>query len=52
MVTGVQTCALPIYQWLADAHPVTREQLAEHLTDLAWGGLSSAWPAQPSEEGP
>ena len=39
-------------QWLSDAHPVTREQLAVHLTDLAWGGLSSAWPAQPTEEGP
>jgi AcrR family transcriptional regulator len=37
-------------QWLTTADPMTRQQLAEHLTDLAWGGLSSAWPATPSPE--
>jgi hypothetical protein len=38
-------------QWLAAADPMPRERLAEHLTDLAWGGLSSAWPtATPSSE--
>jgi AcrR family transcriptional regulator len=37
-------------RWLADADPMARGQLAEHLTDLAWGGLSSAWPAQPTQE--
>lgn len=31
-------------QWLTSADPMSREVLAEHLTDLAWGGLSSAWP--------
>lgn len=31
-------------QWLTTADPMPREVLAEHLTDLAWGGLSSAWP--------
>jgi AcrR family transcriptional regulator len=31
-------------QWLADPGAMTRSELTEHLTDLAWGGLSSAWP--------
>lgn len=35
-------------QWLAAPDPMPREALAEHLTDLAWGGLSSAWPTTPS----
>jgi AcrR family transcriptional regulator len=30
-------------QWLASAEPMLREDLAEHLTALAWGGLSTAW---------
>lgn len=37
-------------QWLATPDPMPRERLAEHLTDLAWGGLSSAWPTTPSPE--
>lgn len=37
-------------QWLTSPHPMPREALAEHLTDLAWGGLSSAWPT-PSPSG-
>ncbi|MDF2092111.1 TetR/AcrR family transcriptional regulator [Knoellia sp. 3-2P3] len=39
-------------QWLTTADPMPREELAEHLTDLAWGGLSSAWPSTPSLEEP
>ena len=31
-------------QWLADPAAMTRHELTEHLTDLAWGGLSAAWP--------
>ncbi|KQZ88266.1 hypothetical protein ASD62_01910 [Phycicoccus sp. Root563] len=30
-------------QWLADPS-LTRPDLTAHLTDLAWGGLSAAWP--------
>ncbi|GAA2731046.1 TetR/AcrR family transcriptional regulator [Pedococcus aerophilus] len=30
-------------QWLA-APSMTRSELTTHLTDLAWGGLSAAWP--------
>ena len=30
-------------QWLADP-AMTRTELTTHLTDLAWGGLSAAWP--------
>ena len=30
-------------QWLA-APALSREDLTAHLTDLAWGGLSAAWP--------
>jgi AcrR family transcriptional regulator len=30
-------------QWLADP-ALTRTELTTHLTDLAWGGLSAAWP--------
>ena len=30
-------------QWLA-APAMTRSELTTHLTDLAWGGLSAAWP--------
>jgi AcrR family transcriptional regulator len=32
-------------QWLADPSAMTRAELTEHLTDLAWGGLRAAWPA-------
>ncbi|MDF2143392.1 TetR/AcrR family transcriptional regulator [Knoellia sp. p5-6-4] len=39
-------------QWLTTVDPMPREELAEHLTDLAWGGLSSAWPSTPSPEEP
>jgi hypothetical protein len=31
-------------QWLAGSDAMTRLELTEHLTDLAWGGLSAAWP--------
>jgi AcrR family transcriptional regulator len=31
-------------QWLVSPEPMSREALSEHLTDLAWSGLSSAWP--------
>jgi hypothetical protein len=33
-------------QWLAAPRTMTPGQLTEHLTDLAWSGLSAAWPAQ------
>jgi hypothetical protein len=33
-------------QWLADPDALTRTALTEHLTDLAWSGLSPAWPPQ------
>jgi AcrR family transcriptional regulator len=36
-------------QWLADDARMPRPELAEHLTDLAWGGLSAAWPSDPKE---
>lgn len=36
-------------QWLAGRGGLTREQLAEHLTALAWSGLSAAWPATTGE---
>jgi len=32
-------------QWLADPRGLSRRQLTDHLTDLAWGGLSPAWPS-------
>jgi hypothetical protein len=31
-------------QWLTDPTAMSRRELTEHLTDLAWGGLSAAWP--------
>jgi AcrR family transcriptional regulator len=31
-------------QWLATPEAMSRPELTEHLTDLAWGGLSAAWP--------
>lgn len=37
-------------QWLADPARVTRTELTERLTDLAWGGLSAAWPAETTQE--
>lgn len=37
-------------QWLASAEPMPREDLAEHLTALAWGGLSAAWTAPADTE--
>ena len=30
-------------QWLHDPSALTRPQLTQHLTDLAWGGLAVAW---------
>ena len=33
-------------QWLAAPTSMTRTTLTEHLTDLAWSGLSSAWTPQ------
>nr|WP_272955517.1 hypothetical protein [Pedococcus badiiscoriae] len=30
-------------RWLTDS-AMSRQELTEHLTDLAWGGLSAAWP--------
>jgi len=33
-------------QWLASPGALTRGTLTEHLTDLAWSGLSSAWTPQ------
>ncbi|WP_270888125.1 TetR/AcrR family transcriptional regulator [Pedococcus sp. 5OH_020] len=33
-------------QWLAAPRTMTLDQLTEHLTDLAWSGLSAAWPAR------
>jgi AcrR family transcriptional regulator len=32
--------------WLADSSAMTRRELTEHLTDLAWGGLSAAWSSE------
>jgi len=31
-------------QWLAETDAMSRPELTQHLTDLAWGGLSAAWP--------
>jgi AcrR family transcriptional regulator len=39
-------------QWLADPSRMSRADLTEHLTDLAWGGLSAAWPGQPDTTSP
>jgi AcrR family transcriptional regulator len=36
-------------QWLAEGTDMPRSELAEHLTDLAWHGLSPAWPTDPKE---
>ena len=36
-------------RWLADP-AMSRQELTEHLTDLAWGGLSAAWPADPAPD--
>jgi AcrR family transcriptional regulator len=39
--------------WLADPDGptrLTRSALTEHLTDLAWGGLSAAWPGDTPQE--
>lgn len=33
-------------QWLAAPTAMSRSTLTEHLTDLAWSGLSTAWPPQ------
>lgn len=33
-------------RWLADPTAMTRTTLTEHLTDLAWSGLSPAWAVQ------
>jgi hypothetical protein len=32
-------------QWLTNPSAISRRELTEHLTDLAWGGLSAAWPS-------
>jgi hypothetical protein len=37
-------------QWLARPGVMTRPQLTQHLTDLAWGGLSGAWGEATTEE--
>lgn len=38
-------------QWLASPTRTTRAGLTQHLTDLAWSGLSTAWPhPRPSKE--
>lgn len=37
-------------QWLGDTASMSRHDLAQHLTDLAWGGLSAAWPGPTPEE--
>jgi len=34
-------------RWLADP-TMSRPELTEHLADLAWSGLSAAWPADPA----
>jgi AcrR family transcriptional regulator len=34
-------------QWLGTPDSLRRQDLAQHLTDLAWGGLSAAWPPNP-----
>jgi AcrR family transcriptional regulator len=39
-------------QWLASPDPLPRTTLSEHLTDLAWSGLSSAWPTTSPLESP
>ncbi len=39
-------------QWLASPDPIPRTTLSEHLTDLAWSGLSSAWPTTSTRETP
>jgi hypothetical protein len=37
--------------WLRAEHPMLRTELAAHLTDLAWAGLSGVvTPAPPSKE--
>ncbi len=32
-------------QWLARSSAMSRSELTHHLTNLAWGGLCAAWPA-------
>jgi len=39
-------------QWLADPSRMARAELTEHLTDLAWGGLSAAWADHPAPSRP
>lgn len=39
-------------EWLARPTSMTRAELTEHLTELAWGGLSRAWPDATTEEIP
>lgn len=39
-------------EWLASSDAMSRAQLTEHLTDLAWGGLRPAWPDATTEETP
>jgi AcrR family transcriptional regulator len=36
-------------RWLTDP-AMSRHELTEHLTDLAWGGLSPAWPTDPDTD--
>ncbi|GAB3437603.1 TetR/AcrR family transcriptional regulator [Phycicoccus ginsengisoli] len=33
-------------QWLTDPGSMPRDELTDHLTDLAWSGLASAWTSQ------
>ncbi|KRE52603.1 TetR/AcrR family transcriptional regulator [Phycicoccus sp. Soil748] len=33
-------------QWLSSPGPMPREELTDHLTNLAWSGLASAWTPQ------
>jgi AcrR family transcriptional regulator len=37
-------------QWLTRPETMTRARLTDHLTDLAWSGLSTAWPSHSEEE--
>jgi AcrR family transcriptional regulator len=37
-------------QWLGRPGTMTRAELTQHLTDLAWGGLSRAWVDATTEE--
>jgi AcrR family transcriptional regulator len=38
--------------WLAAPGAMSRPELTEHLTDLAWAGLSAAWPSPDAQTEP